>query len=127
MGEELEPSINYFQYSQTFLFQVENICPKNYQICKFCIIFCKSQMFRFRTNTQEILIQKKLENLEHLSYNSRTKEIPFFFFFNKLHCHSFCHLSSTKEDLTFLTLNKIWNRHHLFTTEKYNENNIVIR
>ena len=50
-----------------FHFKWNKFCPKNYQILKFCIVF--------RTNSQEILMQKKLKNLVRLTYISHMYEI----------------------------------------------------
>ena len=45
-------------------FKWNKFCPKNYQVCKFCIILCNY--------SQENLTQKKHENLVRLTYNSCT-------------------------------------------------------
>ena len=64
-----------------FHFKWNKFCPKNYEILKFCIILCNTHMFLFCTNSQEILMQNKLENLVRVTYIPRTYEILSKFFF----------------------------------------------
>ena len=55
-----------------FDFKWNKFCPKNYKVCKFCILLFNSRTFGFCRNSQENLMQKKLANLICLTYSSRT-------------------------------------------------------
>ena len=55
-----------------FDFKWNKFCPKNYKVCKFCILLFNSRTFGFCRNSQDILMQKKLGNLVGLTYKSNT-------------------------------------------------------
>ena len=92
-----------FNIHKCFHFKWNKFSPKYCEICKFYRISCNARMFEFYTNSQKILMQKKLELLIRLSYKRSYIFLNLFFSF---HCHSFCHFSSTKGELTLLTLKR---------------------
>ena len=56
-----------FNIHKCFHFKWNKFSPKYCEICKFYRISCNARMFEFYTNSQKILMQKKLELLIRLS------------------------------------------------------------